>query len=145
MTLMRAAVIIIDSGKVALIRRVRGDEVYYLVPGGGVEPGETPQEAAIREVREELGLVVRLDWLVATVEFKGNEQHYYLGTVTGGEFGSGTGEELRFGSDSPSGSYTPVWMNLDELADRDVRPRAVVGVIRSGQLGNHLLPLRIVE
>lgn len=34
-------------------------------PGGKVDPGETPQEAAVREVREELGVRVRLGGHVA--------------------------------------------------------------------------------
>ena len=35
----------------------------YGLPGGGLEPGETAREAAVRELSEELGLVIESSWL----------------------------------------------------------------------------------
>ena len=48
--------IIIKDGKVAMIRSLKYD--YYKFPGGGIENGESPVEAMIRETREEAGLAV---------------------------------------------------------------------------------------
>ena len=48
--------IIIRDGKVAMIHSMKYD--YYKFPGGGIEQGEDPAEAMIRETREEGGLVV---------------------------------------------------------------------------------------
>ncbi len=56
----RARVGIVTDGRVALIKRMRAGRTYYLFPGGGVEEGETPEQAAIREAREELGADVEL-------------------------------------------------------------------------------------
>ncbi len=50
-----------DQGEVLLQRR--GDSNKWGFPGGAIEPGETPEKAAIREAKEETGLdvsVVRL-------------------------------------------------------------------------------------
>ena len=48
--------IIIRDGKVAMVHSLQYD--YYKFPGGGIEPGEDPVAALIRETREEAGLVV---------------------------------------------------------------------------------------
>ena len=48
--------IVIRDGRVAMIHSLKYD--YYKFPGGGIEDGEDPVEAMIRETREEAGLVV---------------------------------------------------------------------------------------
>ena len=48
--------IIIRSGKIAMIHSRKYD--HYEFPGGGIENGETPIEAMIRETQEEAGLIV---------------------------------------------------------------------------------------
>ena len=54
------AVIVRKEGKIALIRQFRSTtgEYYYEIPAGVIEDGETAEQAAIREVREETGLLV---------------------------------------------------------------------------------------
>ena len=51
--------IIIKDKKVAMIYSVKYN--YYKFPGGGIENGESPVDAMIRETREESGLVVKPD------------------------------------------------------------------------------------
>ena len=49
--------VIIEGGKIAMIHSLKYD--YYKFPGGGIEEGEEPVEAMIRETREEAGLIVK--------------------------------------------------------------------------------------
>lgn len=48
--------IVIKDGRVAMVHSLKYD--YYKFPGGGIEPGETREEALARETLEEAGLVV---------------------------------------------------------------------------------------
>ena len=48
--------IIIRNGRVAMVHSLKYD--YFKFPGGGIENGEKPVDAMIRETREEAGLVV---------------------------------------------------------------------------------------
>ena len=52
--------IVVHEGRVLLIRRAKEPlRGRWVVPGGTVELGETLEEAVVREVREETGIVVR--------------------------------------------------------------------------------------
>lgn len=51
--------IILRGGEVAMIHSLKHG--YYKFPGGGIEKGEDPVTAMIRETREEAGLIVKLE------------------------------------------------------------------------------------
>jgi ADP-ribose pyrophosphatase YjhB (NUDIX family) len=66
------AVVLDDRGRLLLIRRgTEPSKGSWSVPGGRVEPGESPAEAVVREVREETGLAVRADREVGRIRIPG--------------------------------------------------------------------------
>ena len=72
----RATAVLIRDGKVLLVQGPSlGD---YHMPGGGVEAGETPVEAAIRELREETGLVANKLEFLFTWESAVHRHHAFL-------------------------------------------------------------------
>ena len=65
MTRPRACGALLHNNLILMVRHVEPTRSYWTLPGGGVEAGETPAEAAVREVYEETGLrvkAVRLLW-----------------------------------------------------------------------------------
>jgi 8-oxo-dGTP pyrophosphatase MutT (NUDIX family) len=114
-----ASVAIRDAnGRVLLARHVEGNR--WLLPGGGVEPGETPADAAVREAWEETGLVVRLTRLVGVfggphyvVHYRNGDRASYVScvfeaTIDGGKMKPDGTElrELRFVSESEASALT---------------------------------------
>ena len=146
---IRAGVVLIEDGKVALIERHRAGKHYFVFPGGGVDAGETPEQAAIREMEEETGLRVTVLRKLAEVHFGLSEQVYYLVDRLDGEFGTGTGIELTDSDpdDPTEGIYIPIWMPLEELTRHDnVYPADVSALVLSAvKAGWPEEPIVVVE
>lgn len=121
----RGTAIIVQEGKIALIKRIRDGETYYVFPGGRIEEGETPEEATKREAYEELGVHIEVEHLIAKVEYKGTE-YYFNAHIIGGVFGSGKAEEFEI---KDRGSYIPLWLPIQELEKVNIKPYEVVGSI----------------
>ena len=63
------AAVIRDGDRVFATQRGYGEHKDgWEFPGGKIEPGETPQQALVREIREELDTLVRVGELLTTVE-----------------------------------------------------------------------------
>jgi ADP-ribose pyrophosphatase YjhB (NUDIX family) len=61
---IRVAGILVQDGKILLVRHEKNGKSYFLLPGGGIEYGETAAEALVREFKEEVGLTIEVGKLV---------------------------------------------------------------------------------
>lgn len=69
-TIEVVAAVIIKDGKVFATQRGYGQwKDWWEFPGGKIEPGECPQEALVREIREELDAEIEVGGLLETVEW----------------------------------------------------------------------------
>lgn len=89
-TIEVVAAIIQHEGKILATQRGYGDfKDGWEFPGGKMEPGETMQQAIIREIQEELGVTISPTKLVTTVEYDYPTfhltMHCLLSTVVEGE------------------------------------------------------------
>lgn len=120
----RAGVVLADDGGVVLVERHREGMHYFVCPGGGVEPGESFEEAAIREALEELEVDVELEGVVLDFEF-GGRQVYFRARIVGGELRRGFFDEGK-----RRGTYEVVRVPVSELGGLDVRPPELVARLR---------------
>lgn len=130
---IRAGIVLIQDGKVALIERHRAGLYYFVFPGGGVDEGEAPEQAAVREAMEELGIEVAIKQKVAEIQLgRKSRQVYFLVEQTGGKFGTGVGEEYTDAdpNDPEEGIYIPIWMPIDELLlHNNIHPADVAALV----------------
>jgi 8-oxo-dGTP diphosphatase len=104
-----ASVLILKRGRVLLVRRAfapsRG---AWDIPGGFIEPGETAEAAARREVREELGIDVRLGGVVGIFpDVYGPQRMPSLNIYFLGRLGR-EGSPPRAGDDASSFAWFPL-------------------------------------
>ena len=112
-----------------LLERNRRGTRYFVFPGGGIDKDETPEQAAVREADEELGVQVTITRLVAEMSYHGMPQYFFLAEVTGGNFGAGHGKEMGSAANSDQGSYRPCWIPVAELTTLPVLPSLVARYI----------------
>ncbi|RDI45519.1 NUDIX hydrolase [Falsibacillus pallidus] len=79
---MIAQALVIQDNKVLMVKQYvqRGDIVWNF-PGGGIEAGETPQQACLREVKEETGYDIKINRLL----LEDSNKHTFAADIIGGE------------------------------------------------------------
>lgn len=129
---MRVAALMLVDGDVVTVRHRAGDAVYHLLPGGGVDWGETLADALTREIAEETGLTATVGPLLFvndTIDPNGRRHVVNLtfeATVTGGQI-----------TDAPQDARVEAvdLVALEALASLDLRPpmaEAIVATLTGG-------------
>ncbi len=108
-------VAIVEGDEILLIQRGSDpNKGLWAVPGGKVDYGETLAEAATREVKEETGLLVKLDEVIWVGESIGEHHHLvlidFLGEATGGELAA---------SDDADAAC---WVRIEDAYELDMPP-----------------------
>jgi 8-oxo-dGTP diphosphatase len=109
----RVAAVIVRDGRVLMVRERRrgatgrhdGPE-WWVLPGGGIEAGETPEQALAREVREEVGLTCQAVRFVFDAVYPSGRTACYLVDV-------GSDAEPRLGVDPELTCDCPRMVGLD--------------------------------
>lgn len=122
-----AAAIIVNDGRVLMARRrVREGTLSWQFPAGQLEDGESPEDAAVRETREEVGLTVVASRLLGerVHPATGRQMAYVLCEVVDGTARVADSEELAeiawcdrptLAEYVPTGLFSPVRNYLDDV------------------------------
>lgn len=119
--------VVLNDGAILLMERWRetpsGKKLHYFsIPGGGVEKGETPEIAVVRELFEEMNIVVRPQQKIGTTpRTDGGTHSYFLCEYLSGE------PELQPDSEeaqraSATNKFKPLWVSAEDFATVPLHP-----------------------
>ena len=116
------SVVFVTRNKKILVEKLNypseGKDDFYSIPGGGIENGETPEQAAIRELKEECGLDGTIVRKLAEL-YNHNRTEYAFEVKVPDNQNPITGyDPEETGNENPPLKEV-LWLGLDELSEKD--------------------------
>jgi predicted acetyltransferase/8-oxo-dGTP pyrophosphatase MutT (NUDIX family) len=133
----RAVAVVVRGAKLLVMARRLDGREYAVLPGGGIEPGETPERAAVRELAEECSLTGTAVRRLFEGDHGGRPATYVLVDVPEGEPVLGGPEALAQSEDD---HYQPLWATAAELPMLGLLPEGIAELVHS-----EVWPLRVGE
>lgn len=126
-----AKALIVAGGKVLTIKMSDKDGFWFILPGGGQEPGEELHATLKRECLEEVGADIKVGDLVFVREYIGKNHEFadrhsdYHGIEFIFECSLAEGAEPQIGSLPDTGQLGVEWLELDKLDNYRLYPLAL--------------------
>lgn len=133
----RAQCIVIRKDKILMVKHRHGREEWYCLPGGGIDNGETPEQAAIRELQEECLVSGKI--IKKTSEFVDTFEIHTLFYT----FQIDIEDQIPMLGEDPEIKDNPIlvevrWMSLSEICERDRAYLWAAGLFSIAQFANEL-------
>lgn len=115
---MRVAACLCEGDRILLVEHLKHGHRHWLLPGGGVEAGETMVEAVHRELLEETGLEVTVGRLLLVCEAIEPQGRHLINFVFAAS--APPGGQLRVGRDGVL--EDAAWHRRDDLSTMEIHP-----------------------
>ncbi len=127
---------LVDGLNVLMVNQIYEGRDYWCLPGGGIERGETPEQAAVRELKEECGLDALELRQISTIAYAENDLHHtFLITNYEGVLITGYDPEL---ADEQQTIRSVAWKHIDELSKIDFALVAAGGLTTNQTMFHYL-------
>ncbi len=113
----RSVAFVIRNGKILVEKLCYFGRTFYSIPGGGIEDGETPEQAVIRELKEECGLDGTIVKKLSELYDRERTEHSFWVSVPENQ------EPIKGYDPEEDPNDQPIkevrWIALDELSEKD--------------------------
>lgn len=148
-----SSVIAFDKTKNKIVLVKRRDIPIWVIPGGGIERGETPEKAAVRETKEESGFDIKIIRKVAEYTHIGSHKknHLFQAVIIGGEarINSEAKEVRLFDLDKlpePRHPHLDSWMGDMQQNSKSVIKKEIQGItIKQALKQIHMHPIMVIR
>lgn len=122
---IRAGVVLKNNNtqKIALIKRIKPDDTYWIIPGGGIRLGESLESAARRELKEELKIQIDEIVFLGKINKKDSEENYFYATIEEDIDLKISGEERE--RQNINNLYIPHWIHKNQINSIKLYPKEI--------------------
>lgn len=121
----RAGAVVIHGDQLLVNWRQKLGKQFFVLPGGETEPGETTEQAVVRELAEETSIVATVDCLLYELfyaDIPDRHHSYFLCRYVSGEPRLRADAEEQVDNARGENLYRPMWLPIDQLATTKLYP-----------------------
>lgn len=115
----RSMALVVRDNKILSVQTYRFGRYINELPGGGIEAGESPEQAALRELQEECGLTGKINRPLNTLHWKDGSIEYVFLVDVPKDQQAAVGYDPEVSNGEEQAIKDVHWLSLEEFSERD--------------------------